>query len=228
MVVVVSAWTPPEAVIFDFNGTVSDDEPLLAELYPEIFAHVGVEFPVDRYYAELAGYSDPEIIERVLRTAGRFDRALAASLAERLVAAYLRAVAERPPVTAAAADCVRRIAERVPIAVASGARRAQVEAVLAAAGLRDLFGAVVCAEDVSRGKPDPEVFLSAACRLGVVPGTALVFEDSAQGVAAAVAAGMRCVAVEGTFAASPLQAAGALAVVPRLDWSIPVMREFFP
>src|SRR5437763_12954577 len=63
----------PEVVIFDFNGTVSDDEPILAGFYPEIFAGAGVEFPADRYYAELAGYSDPEIIELVRRMAGRFD-----------------------------------------------------------------------------------------------------------------------------------------------------------
>jgi beta-phosphoglucomutase-like phosphatase (HAD superfamily) len=66
----VSAPKPPAAVVFDFNGTISDDEPLLAELFVKIFGEIGIEVTEQRYYGEFAGYSDPEIVERILSETG--------------------------------------------------------------------------------------------------------------------------------------------------------------
>ena len=119
-----SAHEPPRAVVFDFNGTISHDEPLLAELFAVIFAEIGIEVPRELYFDEFAGYSDPEIVERVLDSHGRDDPALA----ERLLGAphelYLeraasgRDRARRPPPRACA-----RSPPRVPVAVASGAAR---------------------------------------------------------------------------------------------------------
>lgn len=80
-------------------------------------------------------------------------------------------------------------------AVASSSSCAWVEGWLRRHRLRDLLDAVVARDDVRRVKPDPELFLLAAARLGVSPGDCLVFEDSPNGMRAALAAGMRCVAV---------------------------------
>jgi sugar-phosphatase len=115
----------------------------------------------------------------------------------------------------------------VPVAVASGAVRAEVEAVLEGSGLRPLLKTVVTADDVAQGKPDPEGYLMALDRLGVRGADALSFEDTHFGVMAAVAAGMRCVGVGTTMSADRLLDAGAEAVVAGLDWSIPDMRGFF-
>jgi beta-phosphoglucomutase len=216
------ALEPPRAVVFDFNGTISDDEPLLAELFTAIFAEEGIAVTVESYFADHAGYSDPEIVERVLREHGRDDDETAARLLARRAALYLERAGDGRTVTPAAADFVRRVAERVPVAVASGAVRAELEAVLGASGLRGVVSAVVAAEDVEHGKPDPEGYVRALEALGAAPATALAFEDSAQGLAAALAAGMRCVCVTGT--APPDRLAGAEALVDRLDWSIPLVR----
>jgi HAD superfamily hydrolase (TIGR01509 family) len=223
----VSAPQPPPAVVFDFNGTISDDEPLLAELCAVIFAEIGIEVSRELYFGEYAGYSDPEIVERVLQSHGRFDRALAERLLARRTALYLERAASGETVHPAAAACVREIAARVPVAVASGAARAEVEAVLVGSGLRGLFDVIVAAEDVERGKPDPLSYTTALARLGIAPAGTLAFEDTHLGVAAAVAAGMRCVAVGDTVDGDRLRAAGAESVVASLDWSIPAVRGLF-
>lgn len=82
-----------------------------------------------------------------------------------------------------------------PMAVASGSSRAAIEAVLAGTGLDVLLTTVVSAEEVAHGKPEPEVFLEAARRLGVDPAECVVLEDAAPGALAAYRAGMRCIAV---------------------------------
>jgi beta-phosphoglucomutase len=219
-------------VIFDFNGTVSDDEQLLAELFHRIFAEVGIDVPAGLYFDEFVGYSDAEICERLLK---RFGRAGEEGLAERLVARrtelYLAAQREQPTVRPQAAELVRQVAARMPVAIASGAARREIEAVLEASGLRQLFGVLVCLEDVTRGKPDPEGFLVALDRLNqdrpspLEATDVLVFEDSEQGLKAATAAGMRCVMVAGPTPAKRLT--GAACIVDSLDWSIPVVRELF-
>lgn len=191
----------PRAILLDFNGTLSDDEPVLAQVFGELFAELGYELSADQYYAELAGYSDYEIVERGLRLAGHaHDNALAAELVERKIARYLQIVAANPPVSAAAAAFVRAAAAQVPLVVVSGAFRPEIDQVLEAAGLRNLFAAVVTAEDVGeRGKPDPEGYLQGLAAIpAAAPGESLAVEDSVMGAQAAKAAGLRCLGVRGT------------------------------
>jgi beta-phosphoglucomutase len=223
----VSVSRPPRAVVFDFNGTISDDEPLLAELFVQIFGEIGIEVTEERYWGEFAGYSDPEIVERMLSETGRHDPAVARGLLDRRAELYLARAAGGETVHPEVAACVREIADRVPVAVASGAVRAEVEAVLEGSGLLPLLATVVTADDVAQGKPDPEGYLIALNRLGIAGPNALSFEDTHFGVMAAVAAGMRCVGVGTTVSADRLRDAGAESVVASLDWSIPTVRGLF-
>jgi beta-phosphoglucomutase-like phosphatase (HAD superfamily) len=98
------------------------------------------------------------------------------------------------------------------LGIASGALRGEIEAILRARGVRDLFTAVVGADDVPRSKPHPEPYLAAMAGLeprapGLRPEDCLVFEDSMPGVAAALAAGMKVVAVTNSYSAAKLSAA---------------------
>ncbi len=219
--------TAPSAVIFDFNGTLSSDEPLLARLFVQIFGEAGIQVTEQAYWDEYAGFSDPEIVRRVLARAGRSDSEVARSLLERRARLYLEQVAVGSPITAESAEFARRVADRVPVAIASGAARVEIEAALRSAGLEELFPVIVASEDTARGKPDPEGYQLALRLLNDEVGgrlraaDVLVFEDSGVGLAAARAAGMRCVVVEGT--AGPSVLAEADAVVSRLDWSIPLV-----
>jgi HAD superfamily hydrolase (TIGR01509 family) len=117
-------------------------------------------------------------------------------------------------------EAVRYAAERLPVAVVSGAARAEIEPVLEAAGLRDAVSVIVSADDVVNGKPEPEGYLRALELLneGLQPAEVVVFEDTEAGVAAAKTAGMRCIAVLGTLPAKRLAAADEL--VPRLERSV--------
>ena len=133
-------------MVFDFNGTVSHDEPLLAELFCEIFLEAGIDVPASLYFEEFAGFSDPEIVARVLARFGRGDEpGTAARLLARRTELYLERVAERPTIRPGAAETVRRIAADLPVAIASGAARREIEASLLAGGLAGVVEVIVAA-----------------------------------------------------------------------------------
>ena len=104
---------------------------------------------------------------------------------------------------------------KIPCIIASSTHRANIEATLEVLGFADYFAGIVSAEDVKRGKPDPEVFLTAAKQVGVDTMNAVVFEDALVGIAAAHAGGMKVVAVTTTEPRERL--AHADWVVDRLD-----------
>lgn len=207
---------PTRAVIFDFNGTISDDEPVLDRLFRAMSAKLGRPLTTEDYFSELAGLSDPDIIDRLLALAGiDAGRAERESLLREKIDGYKRMVSAEPTVSPAAAAFVRAAAERVPVAIASGAAREEVEHVLGLAGLASAFATVVCSEDVARGKPHPEGYATALRRLNeavaaeppILAGEVLVFEDADAGVQAAKAAGMRCAAlVNPAYGGTPVSA----------------------
>ena len=198
------------AVAFDFNGTLSDDEQLLFEIYACMFEQRGRPLSRATYVRELAGRTEEAIIGGWLGVAGPELDALVTERVERYVAAADgRTVAPRLRAAFAAA------ASLVPTGVVSGASRKEIEPVLRAAGLTSSTSFLVSADDVVAGKPDPEGYATAAALAGVAPDRLLAFEDTEAGVAAAVAAGCRCVAVLGTMPAERLAAAHS--VVDRLD-----------
>jgi beta-phosphoglucomutase len=192
-----------EALLLDFNGTLSDDEPLLCEIFMELFAEAGKPLTEEEYYEQLAGFSDREIVRMWL---GCDD----AGLVDRKIARY-RELADGSTVSEEAREAVRVAADAVEVAVVSGSARAEIEPVLEAAGLRDSVTVVVAADDVLRSKPDPESYLLALHLLGVRPEDAAAIEDSEPGVAAAKAAGVYCVGVTTTLPAARLSAADELA-----------------
>ena len=103
--------------------------------------------------------------------------------------------AEGAPTIAGAVEAVRRIAAERPVAIASSAHRAVIDASLEATGLVETFAVVVSSDEVEHGKPAPDVYLETARRLGAHPGSCLVVEDSYNGVRAARDAGMTVVLV---------------------------------
>lgn len=218
-----SAAVALRAVLFDFNGVLCLDEPRLFAICRDLLARRGIG--LDRgTYDRLVGLSDREFFARALEAHGLdpSPRAVAA-LVRAKTGRYLRQVAAVPPLAPGAAELVRAAAARWPCALAAGAPRREMEAVLAATGLASWFRTVVALEDLRRGKPDPEVFLTALARLNgavapaepIEPAACLVVEDSPLGVEAARAAGMRSLAVATSLA--PTRLAGADWIVPTLE-----------
>jgi len=194
-------------VVFDFNGTLSNDEPLLLRLYTEMFLErLAWRLTAAEYFHRFAGRSDREIVGTVVVEHASGDASLVASLLAERVVRYREMVAERSPIEPATAALVRLLHDRgVPLAIVTGALRADVDLVLGHSGLAGLFGVVVTEEDVRRGKPDPEGFALAASGLAVAPSLVLVFEDSVFGIEGAKAAGMACVGVVGTRTRAELE-----------------------
>src|SRR5437899_4268850 len=167
---------PPQAVVFDFNGTLSDDEPVLCEIFMHLFAEHGRPMSAQEYFDELAGLSDPEIV----RTWLGHDYPEVDAVVEERIARYRAAVADGSSIAAAIREAVRYAAARVPVAVVTGAARPEVEPVLAAAGLADVVTTIVPAEDVADGKPQPDGYLRALELLdgGLAADDVLVLEDT--------------------------------------------------
>jgi HAD superfamily hydrolase (TIGR01509 family) len=200
------------AFLFDFNGTLSDDEPILCAIFRELFAERGRPLATETYFAELAGLSDPEIVQGWL---GLTDDAEVREVVDEKIARYRAQVADGTSVPQRTREAVLLAAAHASVAVVSGAGRDEVDPVLAAAELANAFSAIVTADDVKRGKPDPEGYLRALASLGADAERAVAFEDSEAGVSAARAAGIRCIAVLGTM--SPDRLAGADEIIPQLD-----------
>jgi beta-phosphoglucomutase len=198
------------AIIFDFNGTLSDDEPIMCEIFIELFAEHGKPLSAQEYFDQLAGLSDPEIVRTWL---GEDHPDIDDVIAER-ISRYRAAVGDGSSIHEHVREAVRYAAERVPLAICSGAARAEIEPVVEAAGLAECFRALVTSDDVVHGKPDPEGYLKTLRLLGD-PNDALVFEDTEAGILSARAAGLRVIAKLGTLDPQRLREADEL--VDRID-----------
>jgi len=212
------------AVTFDFNGTLSDDEEILYTVYARLFAEHGRPLGREEYYSGLAGLSEHEIVRAWLGERDDLD----AIVGER-ISRYRAAVTDGTTVSAGMRAAVRLAATRVPVAVVSGATRAEIEPVVAAAGLSACFSTIVDDSDVARGKPHPESYELAVSRLArhapdLAPGDVVAFEDTEAGVASAKAAGVRCIALARTLPPERLRLADE--IVETIDESL--LRRLLP
>ena len=194
------------AITFDFNGTLSNDEPILCGIFQTLFAERGRALAEQDYYDRLAGLSDEAIVASWL---GADYPDIAGAVSER-IGRYRALVADGSTIDARTREAIRHASASVPLAVVSGAALAEITPVLAAAEIAGCFRTVVSAEMVGRGKPHPESYHTALERLGVAPGEAVAFEDTEAGVVSAKEAGMRCIAVSRTLSAQRLGRADQL------------------
>lgn len=182
------------SVIFDLDGTLVDSEPNYYQAARQVLARHGLPGYTWEQHARFIGIGTRETLEILDR-----QHALTGSVEEMLAAknaAYLELARASTEVFPEMRKFVERLhAAGVAMAVASGSSRSAIEAVLGGTGLAPFMELVVSAEEVEHGKPEPDVFLEAARRLGAAPADCVVLEDAAPGAAAAHAAGMRCVAV---------------------------------
>lgn len=211
----------PQAIIFDFDGVIADDEPLHLAAFQHALASEGMTITREQYYARYLGFDDRSAIMEAFRDAGatpspgRLQTLLAAKAEQ-----FLALVRAGAPIFPGVPAFVRGASARVPLAIASGALRHEIELILAQAGLSDCFSALVSAEDVREGKPSPEGFLLALERLRanggkLAPDRCLVIEDSQPGLEAARRAGMRCLAVTSSY--PPEALGGADLIVGTLE-----------
>jgi HAD superfamily hydrolase (TIGR01509 family) len=203
---------PLRAAVFDFDGVIVDSEPLHYGALRDALLPEGVEITGEEYVRTYLAYDDRGAIRLALEGhLGRADAQTVDRVEARKVSLFAGRLPE-VPVFDGARELVLALATEMPVAIASGARRDEIEAILASLGLRQAFQAVVGAEDAERTKPDPAPYLEAARRLArLAPGLeashCLAFEDSMAGIAAALGAGMKVVGVAHSYPAEKLRAA---------------------
>jgi HAD superfamily hydrolase (TIGR01509 family) len=203
--------TAIRGIVFDLDGVLIQSAPSHAAAFQQVFARCGIH---DFEYAPYAGWRTSEVIADVLERRGRSEsaEAIAGMAREKSRIARELLEASRP----LAKDCEATLAElagEFPLALASSGSRSSVDAFLKWTGSRSLFRSVLSGEDVSKAKPDAEIYVRSAEGLGLDARDCLVVEDALAGVAAARAAGCRVVALAGTCSAEALLAAGADQVV---------------
>ena len=181
-----------EAVVFDLDGVIVDSEQVWDDVREQLAKERGGRWH-DGAQAAMMGMSSPEWSAYMHEEIGlpESPQEINDEVVRRLLARYRESL----PLIDGAAAAVRRLAPEFALGVASSSNRPIIDAVLATAGIAELFGVTVSSEEVARGKPAPDVYLEAARRLGVAPQRCAAVEDSSNGLRSAHAAGMRVVAL---------------------------------
>lgn len=187
------------AAIFDFDGTLVDTMPLHFEAYRQVLAEVDVTLSPQEFYGNIGGNAR-ETIPKFLR--GRACALTPADIHTRKKQLVNRLLAERPIPILETAKLLPVLAANIPLALVSSGSRAGIEIVLARFDWERYFKVVITGEDAPCGKPEPDLFLLAAGRLDVPPESCIVFEDTDDGIEAAVRAAMRPFDVRATMAPS--------------------------
>jgi HAD superfamily hydrolase (TIGR01509 family) len=207
------------ALIFDFNGIIVDDEPIHFELFKQVLAEEGIKLTEADYYARYLGFDDRGAFTAAYREHGRsLDEKLLARLIDRKTIYYQSEIRSKVRIFPGVEKLVTTLVPVLPLAVASGALRQEIETILSAAGLLKHFAVIISAEDVDHGKPEPEIFLKALARLNaqvedghpIDAADCLVIEDSKEGIRGARRAGMKCLAVSNSHPTELLQEANAV------------------
>lgn len=202
------------AIILDMDGVIADTNPFHRLAWRRFAAEVGREVSEESLRRHVFGWRTEEAIVNLWGTPAD-GPAEVARMASRKEATYRELARGRLQATPGLETFVRRVrAAGLRLGLATSACRENVEMVLGTLGLDGVFDAVVVGEEVRVAKPNPEIFLEAARRLDVEPARCLVVEDSLSGIAAARAAGMRCVALTTTHTEQELLAAGAERAAP--------------
>ena len=206
------------AIIFDFDGVIADTEPLHFAGFRQTLAEIGISLTESDYYANYLGYDDRGCFIAAL-TAHQHptDPAALAQLMQRKAYTYLESLKDHPVIFPGVLEFVREAATAYPLAIASGALRHEIEVILEQAGLRKEFLHITSAEDVTRGKPDPQPFLQALNALNrqcpeqaITAESCLAIEDSIPGIRSAKTAGMKVLAVANTHTIQDLHEAHAV------------------
>jgi beta-phosphoglucomutase len=203
-----------QAIIFDFDGVIADSEPLHLRAFQQTLAEEAIELSAPDYYSRYLGYDDVGLVQALAADRGiaMSDREMTALVARK--GARLQEMFHGGQILfPGAIEFVRAAAAAVPIAIASGAMKHEIEAITRAAGIRDLFGAIVASGDTTHSKPSPAPYLLAFERLRQASGRTLdprrsvAIEDSRWGLESARGAGLRCVGVTNSYPAAELASA---------------------
>ncbi|MFN2492008.1 MAG: HAD family hydrolase [Pyrinomonadaceae bacterium] len=226
------------AIFFDFNGVIIDDERLQMSAYQEILQEQGIELTEGDYYDSL-GMDDKNFVRAAFQRADKnlTDELLTAILEDKTIR-HRKLIEDELPLFPGVVTFLKATSRRYPIGLVSMATVSEIEYVLTRARLQSLFSVVVTADDVTVCKPAPDCYRIALDRLNekrrerrllpLLSEECLVIEDSPPGIESGRRAGMRSLGVTNTVAADELRRAGADVVTPSLaDWTVDAVYHVF-
>jgi len=201
-----------EAIIFDMDGTLVDTEPFNTEIEKRLFRLNKVEISEEAHQKYLGIASDAMWLEITEQHQLQIPVSELIEQNHKESYRYLSEV-EQIPIMTGLIDLLKKLqARKYPMAVASSSTPEIIDLILKKTNLKKYFQVILSAEEAGKSKPEPDVFLLAAEKLGINPANCLVVEDSPNGIKAAKAAGMLCVAYEGP-GADPQKQTAADAVI---------------
>lgn len=213
-----------KAFIFDLDGVVTDTEPIHMDAWLEVLEPIGIAFDEDEYRKNYLGLNDRDFLDYVGRIHGHhFSDAEKAYLIEVKTKSSINLMEHDIPLFSGVEDFVDRVSADHILAICSGANRAEIEYILKHLGWAKRFEPIIASDSVKRGKPDPEGYIRTLEGLVersndiILPENVIAIEDSPKGIAAAKAAGLRCVAVKTSYGKDDLKSA---------DWIVDMISEF--
>jgi beta-phosphoglucomutase family hydrolase len=177
-----------DGLIFDCDGTLADTMPLHFVAWQDVLTSYGIKFDENLFYS-MAGQPTVTIVEKLLREQSLAGDAI--KISHEKEQAFLNLLPQVQPIKPIV-DIAKQFRSTKPMGVGSGSNHAVVLEILHHIGLEGFFDAVVGCEDTQRHKPEPDVFLEVAKRIGVAPERCEVFEDADLGIEAAKRASMAC------------------------------------
>ncbi len=211
-----------QATLFDYNGVLVDDEHVHLAAFQDVLAPLGFHLTEDLYWAEYLGFDDAGVFRTVLGKLGQNpSEERVRALVEQKKPHYLSRARGQLRGFDGARELLLRRAAVGPVVIVSGALRQEIELGLEVLGVTAAVSRIVAAEDVQQSKPDPEGYdlgVQVLGQLGVTHprASSVVFEDSIDGIEAALAANLACIAIAHSYPEDRLRRTGAHAVVNKI------------
>ena len=200
------------AVIFDFNGVLIDDEPVHLEMFQKVLKDESLSLDAKDYYEHYLGFDDRGCFKAYYKRAGHIlSNTTLVELVQRKARYYRESIENRMVVFPGVKQLIPELSAQIPLAIASGALRSEIELILEKINLRNHFQGIVAAEDVNEGKPNPEIYNKALDLLNQAaqdgsndPSECLAIEDSREGIRAAHGARLKCLAITNSHSENEL------------------------
>jgi len=215
-----------KALIFDFDGIITDTEPIHMEAWLEVFEPLGISFGEDEYREHYLGLTDRDFLDEVGRIHSHyFSDADKNDLIQEKTVASIRLLEHNVPLLPGASELISSASEKYILAICSGANRGEIEFILRHLRWENIFNPIIASDSVKKGKPDPEGYIRALEGIIkrstdiILPEYVLAIEDSPKGIRAAKMAGLRCLAVRNSYEDEQLKEA---------DWIVDSLSDFDP
>jgi HAD superfamily hydrolase (TIGR01509 family) len=212
-----------KALVFDFDGIITDTEPVHMEAWQGVLEPLGLFVEAEEFKSEYVGFNDRDFLDALGKNhKHHFEDIERAKLIEQKTVATISLLEKEIPVLPGVHDFINSVKDKYLLAICSGANRSEIEFILRHLKWNDLFKPIIASDSVGKGKPDPEGYIRAFEGISdrasgvVLSEDVIAIEDSPKGIAAAKAAGLKCLAVSNSFNSE---------ILTQADWIVESLGE---